>query len=147
MSKCNNIIKGSVAMNLKQLCQSLGETFVPFTYHNTTISIFPLLAITFLMRKLSIKFCFMRFFVLVKVIIYSSLSSLVISCIISQTLMNFNFSFNPVSNRNGLSAVFQEKYAEVFGWYEKDLEGIEKQYESGKVCHFLAWYSSSSVYD
>ena len=36
-------------------------------------------------------------------------------------------------NRPGLRAVLSEKFLEVFGWYEAELETVQKIYESQKV--------------
>lgn len=42
-------------------------------------------------------------------------------------------SFNFVINRAGLRAVLSEKFLEVFGWFETELESVQKIYESQKV--------------
>lgn len=36
-------------------------------------------------------------------------------------------------NRPGLRTVLSEKYLEVFGWFETELESVQKIYESQKV--------------
>lgn len=36
-------------------------------------------------------------------------------------------------NRPGLRAVLSEKFLEVFGWFETELENVQKIYESQKV--------------
>ena len=38
-------------------------------------------------------------------------------------------------NRPGLRTVLSEKYLEVFGWFETELESVQKIYESQKVSH------------
>ena len=43
------------------------------------------------------------------------------------------YSFNCVMNRPGLRAVLSEKFLEVFGWFETELENVQKIYESQKV--------------
>lgn len=42
-------------------------------------------------------------------------------------------SFNCVMNRPGLRAELSEKFLEVFGWFEAELETVQKIYESQKV--------------
>ena len=42
-------------------------------------------------------------------------------------------SFNCVINRPGLRTVLSEKFLEVFGWFETELENVQKIYESQKV--------------
>lgn len=39
-------------------------------------------------------------------------------------------------NRPGLRSVLSEKFLEVFGWFESELEAVQTIYESQKV---LAW--------
>ena len=46
-------------------------------------------------------------------------------------------SFNCVINRPGLRTVLSEKYLEVFGWFETELESVQKIYESQKVYKLL----------
>jgi len=38
-----------------------------------------------------------------------------------------------VINRPGLRTVLSEKFLEVFGWFETELENVQKIYESQKV--------------
>lgn len=48
------------------------------------------------------------------------------------------YSFNVVLNRTGLKAVLSEKFLEVFGWFEDELEDVQKVYENEKVtCLYL----------
>ena len=42
-------------------------------------------------------------------------------------------SFNCVINRPGLRTVLSEKFLEVFGWFETELENVQKIYENQKV--------------
>ena len=43
------------------------------------------------------------------------------------------YSFNAVINRTGFKAVLSEKVLEVFGWFEEELEDVQRVYESEKV--------------
>lgn len=41
-------------------------------------------------------------------------------------------------NRPGLRSVLSEKFLEVFGWFESELEAVQTVYESQKVMAWIA---------
>ena len=49
----------------------------------------------------------------------------------------------PVQQRMGLRVVIAEKFAEVFNWYEQDLDEIEALYQANKV-HLFSFFVNAS---
>ena len=44
------------------------------------------------------------------------------------------FRFVAVQQRSGVRVVISEKFVEIFGWYENDLDMVQQLYEKHKVC-------------
>ena len=49
----------------------------------------------------------------------------------------FFFRFVAVQQRSGVRVVISEKFVEIFGWYENDLDMVQQLYEKHKVCFYM----------